>query len=496
MSTTDAFTPHDLAVSAYDAGGRQLADARSRLPALEQVYAAAAARARATEIAMAALEREEKEAAEASTADRTDERIDHLVRVRIKLEHAVNDHVATLEAERDAFVAVTELEADIASLTESVNRARARVGVTSGQCDATIRTHVHSLASHVLGMLDDLGVIRDATAEDNVAAEQAGLPRRDGTHAAACLAEYLLGVGAAWGGNPHELRWALDVHGASETLADPFEAVANVFQNVVTAIRMGRAKPSDAPQHMLHQIADWAGARNKVEAEQREKARGTAEGQARQAELDARHAERLAKQRAAIAEAKGRPYSTSSNGARSFLGNAVRAAKRALSPQEMADRRWSKDRRPGVDGRPEANMPDGTYDPSFPPYDSANPVAHDAPPAAEPAPSAHKPPHYETPGAVIVDQSGPRSQALPHHETPHANVIDSSGPSPRPAPTSVRPGHVKSWVDGRTLPTRESLGDRGGEFIIADGAPSLEGPRGPDGAIERVAASRSTPRKK
>jgi hypothetical protein len=490
MSADTSFTPHEIAVSAFEAATRQLEDARSRLPALQEAHTAAVAERARTQAAVAALSADERQASEASTTHRTDNRIDHLVRVRVLLEHAVGDDVAAVEAGRTAKDALTQCEAEIVSSNDSVSRALACVALNSGAFEVETRADVDAIVAAVFSMIARYQAIELRTAEDNLSALVAGMPARDGSCAAGFLAEALMRAGGAFGGNEHQLRWPFDPHEAHETLADPLDAVSDIFANVISSFRAGRAQP-DAANHILRRVSSWASARNKVEAAECEKRVGTAEGQARQAELDRFYAERRAKHDQAAAAAKGRPYSTSANGALTFLGEVATAVKRALSPQEVAERRFAPDRRPGEGGRPAANRADGEYDPTLDP--SSAQFGQTAEPASSPTvPSARVPGvhvHQLSPPPRVTIE-GPTTFRAPHHETPNATIVGrgSSGTAPQ-APTAVRPGYIKSSFDGKVLPTREALGDGDGEFIISDGMPSTEGPRLPDGSIERVAAT-------
>jgi hypothetical protein len=441
------------------------------------------------ESALAALQAEREMALSASSADRASDTKAHAVAILdVRIEHAVRDARATVEADELAAERELVCQKNVAEAEAALAQAEGRAMRRDGDFEELARAAAKELVESVQRFRYALKIHREALMLDAESAKAVGEAPRDGVAATGFLMGELLAAGGKLQSqNSHnELRWCLDNSGPDVAHGDLDTCSTDLFPMLVQALSVGERMPHVSQVNVEQVIAAWKSSMNIAEASDKLRRFHEAEGHARVARETQHRNERIA----ALKEQELQPgdveFETQS-GAKG-IRRAVRNLVAALSPQQVAERRFAKDRRPGVDGRPAANTPLGEYNPRLDP--SAPEFGQTAESAAEVAPQTPLP--YGTTRLTQsprVTWSGPTSVPAPHHETPSATIVGSSGITTRLTPTATRSGYVRSPIDGRERPTREALGDRDGEFVISEALPSTEGLMGPHG-LERVAANR------
>lgn len=210
----------------------------------------------------------------------------------------------------------------------------------------------------VLQFRDGLQGVQEMMAEIDPATQVDGHPghaRGDGTMLAGEIANALLANGGRIPGNDgNALRHSVRTMTPAELQADPemFHRTASVVKFICDCLFTGHKSPHIGEVELARfgkifsEHMHWSTAQKALEQH------NVAEGSARHASLqelmDANIARMKAKGAAAPRQSPPKPIPT---------------------PQQMAERRFAEDRRPGVGGRPAPNRPNGEYvpDPSGPP---------------------------------------------------------------------------------------------------------------------------------
>ncbi len=445
----------------------------------------------AAETAQDALCERRREALIASAADRTNRARGEAVKdIDLQIEHTTNDLRAAAAGDDQAASECARCEATLAEAETEFERAQTSALRRDGSIESEHEYNARRIVEAVETLLDVVRQQTETLAADAALATACGERPRDGTALVGMLIEKLIDAGGRWGGGGVDvalshLKTALDPINPALDRDGLQDRVRKIVPLILDCLAYGEKHPDADPTNAIEFAAAWSLSFHRAEAIDTLRIFREAQGRERVAREAQDSNDRVARAKAKALQ-PGDLETETQSGVRGIIKRAVATAKRALSPQEVANIRYAEDRRPGFGGRPPPNTPNGEYvaalDPESPDY---VPPGEPAPVVAPPTPLPYGTMRLTPSPRVTL--SGPTSMRPPRHETPSATIVGSSGPSRTHEGAAPKPTPSPMALMFPPLP---------GETILADGMPSTEGPRLPDGSIERVAATSSTRRPK